>query len=145
MTEQPATDGAPEAVWHALTPDAALERQAVTLEQGLTSAEADARRARYGPNRFAEAAKEPRWQAFLRQYKDPMQIVLLAAGVLSLFLLLFTDRRRLPLPLVVVGALVGGLILSDLTRAWGVVPVWGGLLLSALARNLRRRGNRPQV
>ena len=30
--------------------------------------------------------KEPRWQAFLRQYRDPMQIVLLAAGVLSLFL-----------------------------------------------------------
>ena len=30
--------------------------------------------------------KEPRWQAFLRQYKDPMQIVLLAAGILSLFL-----------------------------------------------------------
>jgi hypothetical protein len=67
------------------------------------------------------------------------------AGILSLFLLLLTDRRRLPLPLVVLGALVGGLVLSDLTRAWGVVPVWGGLLLIALARNLRRRGSRPQV
>ena len=33
-----------------------------------------------------QAAKEPRWQAFIRQYKDPMQIVLLAAGVLSLFI-----------------------------------------------------------
>ena len=49
-------------------------------------AEADARRGRYGPNKFAEAAKEPRWQAFLRQYRDPMQIVLLVAGVISLFL-----------------------------------------------------------
>jgi hypothetical protein len=67
------------------------------------------------------------------------------AGVISLFLLLLTDRRRLPLPLVVAGAFVGGLVLSDLTRAWGVVPVWGGLLLIALARNLRRRGSRPQV
>ena len=67
------------------------------------------------------------------------------AGILSLFLLLVTDRRRLPLPLVVVGALVGGLVLSDLTRAWGVVPVWAGLLLIALARNLRRRRSRPQV
>src|SRR4029077_1731339 len=40
----------------------------------------------YGANKFAEAATEPRLQAFLRQYKDPMQIVLLGAGILSLFL-----------------------------------------------------------
>ena len=86
MTEQPIAGAGTDAVWHALTPDAALERQAVTTERGLTNAEAEARRAKYGPNRFAEAAKEPRWQAFLRQYKDPMQIVLLAAGVLSLFI-----------------------------------------------------------
>ncbi len=72
--------------WHGLTTAAALERQGVTPEAGLTSAEAESRRAKYGPNKFAEAAKEPRWQAFVRQYKDPMQIVLLAAGVLSLFI-----------------------------------------------------------
>ena len=29
---------------------------------------------------------EPRWRAFLRQYTDLMQIVLLAAGVASLLL-----------------------------------------------------------
>jgi P-type Ca2+ transporter type 2C len=86
MTEQPTQGVGPDAVWHALTPAAALEQQAVTIEQGLTTAEAETRRGRYGPNKFAEAAKEPRWQAFLRQYKDPMQIVLLAAGVLSLFI-----------------------------------------------------------
>jgi Ca2+-transporting ATPase len=72
--------------WHGLAPAAALERQGVTPADGLTSAEAESRRARYGPNRFAEAAREPRWQAFVRQYKDPMQIVLAAAGILSLFI-----------------------------------------------------------
>ena len=72
--------------WHSLTPADVLERQGVTLAEGLTGAEADARRPRYGPNKFADAAKEPRWQAFVRQYKDPMQIVLLAAGILSLFI-----------------------------------------------------------
>ena len=72
--------------WHALTPQAALERQGVTVERGLTQVEADSRRAKYGPNKFAEPPQEPRWQAFLRQYRDPMQIVLLVAGVLSLFL-----------------------------------------------------------
>ena len=86
MTDSAAGTVDATVAWHGLTPAAALERQGVTLAEGLTSAEADARRARVGPNRFAEAAKEPRWQAFVRQYKDPMQIVLLAAGVLSLFI-----------------------------------------------------------
>ena len=83
-----ATPAATEAAtaWHALTPEAALQAQSVTPEAGLTTAEAERRRATYGPNKFAEAPREPRWQAFLRQYKDPMQIVLLAAGVLSLFI-----------------------------------------------------------
>ena len=72
--------------WHALTPQDALARQGVTVETGLTTAEAETRRAKFGPNKFAEAAQEPRLKAFLRQYQDPMQIVLLAAGILSLFL-----------------------------------------------------------
>jgi Ca2+-transporting ATPase len=86
MTDRPAGTPDEAVAWHALAADATLERQGVTVEQGLTTAEAEARRGRYGPNKFAEAAREPRWQAFLRQYKDPMQIVLLAAGILSLFL-----------------------------------------------------------
>ena len=65
--------GAPEpaVAWHSLTPADTLERQGVTLADGLTSAEADARRARYGPNKFAEAAKEPRWQAFAAPVQGP--------------------------------------------------------------------------
>ena len=62
---------------------------------GLSGAEVETRRAEYGPNKFADAPKEPRWQAFLRQYKDPMQIVLLVAGILSLFIPgQVADRRR---------------------------------------------------
>ena len=53
--------------------------------RGLTSEEAASRLARYGPNRFAEAKTESRWHAFLRQYEDPMQILLLVAGVISIY------------------------------------------------------------
>src|SRR5262249_49773244 len=35
--------------------------------------------------KFAEVAVEPRWHAFVRQYRDPMQIVLLVAGIGSLY------------------------------------------------------------
>src|SRR6478752_4247349 len=86
MTDTAAPAATPDVAWHALTVDAALEGQGVKPDQGLAASEVEARRAKFGPNRFAEAAKEPRWQAFVRQYKDPMQVVLLAAGILSLFL-----------------------------------------------------------
>jgi Ca2+-transporting ATPase len=53
--------------------------------QGLSAAEAAKRIEQYGPNKFAEAKSEPRWRAFLRQYRDPMQIVLLVAGLGSIW------------------------------------------------------------
>jgi len=84
MTEQVGA-GATTA-WHALSPNEALAAQGVAIDGGLTSAEADARRAKYGKNTFAEAKKASRWQTFSRQYADPMQIVLLIAGVICLFL-----------------------------------------------------------
>ena len=86
MTDGRIEETSTDVAWHALAPDEALRQQAVTPETGLTSAEAESRRGRFGANRFAEPPKEPRWQAFLRQYRDPMQIVLLAAGILSLFI-----------------------------------------------------------
>ena len=84
MTERTGVDAA--RAWHALTPDAALAAQGVALDAGLTSADADARRTKVGPNTFAEAKKASRWQQFSRQYADPMQIVLLVAGIVCLFL-----------------------------------------------------------
>jgi Ca2+-transporting ATPase len=81
-----ATQAVPAVAWYALSPDEALRLQGVTLEAGLTSAEADARRAKSGPNTFAEAKKASRWQQFSSQYADPMQIVLLIAGIVCLFL-----------------------------------------------------------
>ena len=87
MTQAQAAPAAkPATAWHALEPDEVLAQQSVDATAGLSSAEVQKRRGQYGSNKFAEAAKEPRLQAFLRQYKDPMQIVLLAAGILCLFI-----------------------------------------------------------
>ncbi len=73
-------------IWHALSPEEALEQQGVAADRGLTTAEADARRAKVGTNAFAQAKKASKWQLFARQYADPMQLVLLVAGVICLFL-----------------------------------------------------------
>jgi Ca2+-transporting ATPase len=71
--------------WHTLRPEDVGGRLGVQPESGLSAEEASSRLASVGPNKFAEAAVEPRWHAFVRQYRDPMQIVLLVAGIGSLY------------------------------------------------------------
>jgi Ca2+-transporting ATPase len=83
MTEPPDAPEAP--VYHVLSVPEALQAENVDRHRGLTEEEVGRRRAKYGPNRFAEAKKEPWWRSFVRQYADPMQMVLLAAGIGSLY------------------------------------------------------------
>jgi P-type Ca2+ transporter type 2C len=67
---------------YAVDATAVADSLGVSLQTGLTSADAAGRLSSGGPNRLAEGAKESGWRAFMRQYEDFMQIVLLvAAGV----------------------------------------------------------------
>ena len=84
-TEAPPVETTEVPVWHVRSSADVVAELGVEPERGLTAAEAAERLERYGPNRFAETKAEPRWHAFLRQYRDPMQIVLLAAGVISIY------------------------------------------------------------
>jgi P-type Ca2+ transporter type 2C len=72
-------------VWHTLGADQVLHSEGVDAQRGLSSAEAAARAQQFGPNTFAAGQAESRWHAFARQYADPMQVVLLAAGIGSLY------------------------------------------------------------
>ena len=74
-----------EASWFLLSGEEAAERLGTDTERGLSAVEAAKRLEEYGPNRFAELKQEPRWRAFVRQYRDPMQIVLLVAGIGSIY------------------------------------------------------------
>jgi Ca2+-transporting ATPase len=70
--------------WHTLSVEDALKGQGVDEAAGLSSAEVEKRRAEFGANKFAEAKKESAWSKWVRQYQDPMQIVLLIAALISL-------------------------------------------------------------
>src|SRR5579862_8125916 len=76
---------AAEPAWHTLTVDQVLHSEGVDGQHGLSSVEAAARAQRFGPNKLAAGKTEPRWHALLRQYRDPMQITLFAAGIGSLY------------------------------------------------------------
>jgi Ca2+-transporting ATPase len=56
----------------------------VDPNQGLSRAEAASRLASQGPNKLAGGKKESPIAAFLRQYRDFMQIILLAAAIINL-------------------------------------------------------------
>ena len=72
--------------WHTLSIEDALQEQGVDAATGLSQAEAESRLKKFGPNKFTEEQKEPGWRAFLRQYQDPMQILLLVAAIASLII-----------------------------------------------------------
>jgi len=88
VTDTPRSGGPPaagELAWHTLGADQVLHSEGVDGQRGLSAAEAAARAERFGPNKFAAGQAESRWHAFGRQYADPMQLVLLAAGIGSLY------------------------------------------------------------
>src|SRR5215211_5845598 len=70
--------------WHNLTAVEACAKLDVDGRSGLEPAEVERRRAQYGSNKLAEGEKEPGWRAFLHQYRDLMQLVLVGAAIVSM-------------------------------------------------------------
>ena len=60
-----------------------------------------------GPNKLAEAEKEPGWHAFLRQYRDLMQLVLVGAASVSMVALQEFSTGLVILGLTVMNAILG--------------------------------------
>ncbi|MDE6116236.1 MAG: HAD-IC family P-type ATPase, partial [Duncaniella sp.] len=56
---------------------------------GLTDKEVEESRRKYGENVLTPPAREPLWKLFLAKFRDPLIIVLLIAGVLSVLISLY--------------------------------------------------------
>ena len=93
--------------WYTLTSEKVSEDLQVDPAQGLSKAEAAKRLEQYGPNSLDQTEEEPTWRAFLRQYKDYMRIVLLAAAIGSVIIGDYTTG--LVLFLLTVGSAYAGL------------------------------------
>ena len=93
--------------WYSLGADEVCRRLDVDPAAGLSSAEVTERRQRYGPNKLAEEAKEPSWRAFLRQYRDLMQLVLVGAAVVSIVALQDVSTGLVIIGLTVLNAVMG--------------------------------------
>jgi P-type Ca2+ transporter type 2C len=70
--------------WYGSEVSAVARELGVEPERGLSVEEAHSRLQSQGPNRLTGAKKESGFQAFVRQYRDFMQIILLAAAIINL-------------------------------------------------------------
>ena len=70
-------------VWHTLVRDQALERLS-SAESGLSEDEATARRAVFGPNVLPRRKRPSVLALYLRQFKNPLVYLLLAATIVSI-------------------------------------------------------------
>jgi P-type Ca2+ transporter type 2C len=101
-------DGAARALaWHNLPAEDVCARLGVDPQRGLATAEVEERRGETGPNKLAEAKPEPGWHAFLRQYRDLMQLVLLGAAIVSMAALQEFSTGIAIIGLTVLNAILG--------------------------------------
>ena len=79
--------------WYDLAPEEVATRLEVDPARGLSALEVDRRRQEYGSNVLAAKKAESGLQAFLRQYQDLMQIILVGAAIVNQVV---TGRDRAP-------------------------------------------------
>ena len=126
--------------WYRLSADDVCRQLDVDPAVGLSAAAVLERRQQYGPNKLAEEAKEPGWRAFLRQYRDLMQLVLLGAAIVSIVALQDISTGLVVIALTVVNALMG--LHQEGKAAESVAALRQMLIMTA---NVRRDGQRVQI
>jgi len=92
--------------WYACTPEEAAAAAGVDPAVGLSAAQAADLLAKNGPNSLPEEKPRPGWRRFLGEYRSYMQIILVAAAVVSLLIKEWSTAVLLIL-LTVLNAVVG--------------------------------------
>src|SRR5215469_3850215 len=93
-------------LWYARSPDEVATQFGVDPATGLTAAKAAELLSANGPNALPEEKPKPGWLRFLDQYRAYMQIILVAAAVVSLLIKEWSTAVLL-LALTVLNAVVG--------------------------------------
>lgn len=91
--------------WNKPAHEIAIDVQADVLH-GLTSAEANARLERDGPNELQATAPVPAWRKLLRQFQDPLIYLLFGAIAISLIAWLVEGAVGIPYEAIVIVAIV---------------------------------------
>ncbi|MGB1250243.1 MAG: cation-translocating P-type ATPase [Candidatus Promineifilaceae bacterium] len=91
--------------WHLLESERVLKDLDVRPKQGLSSAEVEQRRAKYGPNEIQEGESRSKLSILTDQFRDVMVLILVAAAVVS-FVIAFLEGHGDYLDGIVILAIV---------------------------------------
>ena len=126
--------------WYRLSSTQVADKLGVDPATGLSAAEAQSRLSTYGPNRIAAAKAEPGWKAFLRQYQDLMQMVLLGAGIINQLVTEDLGTTLVLLGLTLINAVMG---LHQEAKAEASLAALQGMM-KTIAR-VRRDGQAEEI
>jgi P-type Ca2+ transporter type 2C len=93
--------------WHGKDVSAVAQDLDVDPDRGLSAGEAAERLRTLGPNKLAGAKKESGFRAFLRQYQDFMQLILLGAAIVNALVTDEAGTTILLAGLTVLNAVIG--------------------------------------
>ncbi|EGE03412.1 calcium-transporting ATPase [Trichophyton equinum CBS 127.97] len=85
-----------------LSPEEVASRLATSLAHGLSPADADARLLQHGPNELPHDDPEPLWLRFLKQFKEPLILLLLASAAISFLMQNYDDAVSITLAVTIV-------------------------------------------
>lgn len=101
MTDKtPTTQDRPDAPWHALPIETVAEMLG-TSEHGLSHESVEARLVRYGPNRLPEAPPPSDLELILHQFRSPLVLILMAAGIATVVLGKYVDTAVIAAVLII--------------------------------------------
>ncbi|EEH38099.1 calcium-transporting ATPase [Paracoccidioides lutzii Pb01] len=85
-----------------LSPQEVADRLSTSLIHGLSPSDAEARLLHDGPNELASEDPEPLWLRFLKQFKEPLILLLLASAAISFFISNYDDAISITLAVTIV-------------------------------------------
>jgi Ca2+-transporting ATPase len=127
--------------WYRLSVQQTADNLGVDVKNGLSPSEAQSRLQKYGPNVLAGKKKESGLHAFLRQYRDFMQIILVAAALLSF---IFTARLNTTLVLLLLTIVNAVLGLKQESKAQASIAALEAKTLKKVVK-VRRNGQETEV
>ena len=95
-----------QSVPHLIDAHDLTESLGVTPDLGLSTAEAGARLASFGPNELRATEAVPLWRRVLAQFRDPLVVLLLIAIVVSLIAWLVEGADGVPVDAIVIALIV---------------------------------------
>ncbi|HAU28880.1 MAG TPA: carbonate dehydratase [Rhodospirillaceae bacterium] len=96
----------PHFIWHALPAEQALDAFSSSAKLGLSKNEVENRLKDYGPNSLPEPKRRSPWLRFALQFHNPLIYVLLAAGIVTVFLHDYVDAGVI-FGVVIINAIIG--------------------------------------